>query len=72
MGKESKFIELDGEVLNTADIVGIFSPQTVENMIRRKNGQWQGKDGKWYNRGDRVCGKCGNIIPFGKSCGYCQ
>ena len=68
-GQKIGFIKIDDEVINPVDIVGIFTAQTMENLTRRKNGQWQ-KDGKWYNKSDRVC-KCGNIIPYGKQCGFC-
>ena len=68
-GKKVGFIKIDDEIINSVDIVGIFTAQTMEDLTRRKNGQWQ-KDGKWYNKGDRVC-KCGNIIPYGKQCGFC-
>jgi len=71
MGKESRFIEIDGEVINTADISGIFSAKTMEDITRRKNGQWKGKDGKWFDKGDRVCGGCGKVVPLGKVCGTC-
>ena len=67
---ESKFIEMYNEIINTADISGIYSAETMENLTRRKNGQWQDKDGDWHNKGEIVC-KCGNVVPFGKTCGYC-
>lgn len=69
--EQKKFIEIDGRIINVVDIIGIFKPEDMEAVIRRKNGQWQ-KDGKWYNKGDRVCPNCKNIVPYGKQCGFCH
>lgn len=68
--KESRFLKIGEQFINTADITGIFDANTMEDITRRKNGQWKGQNGLWYNKGDRVC-KCGNVIPFGKTCGIC-
>lgn len=70
MTNQNKFIEIDNEVINTADIVGIFDANTMENAIRRRNGMWQDKKGGWHDRGVRIC-RCGNEIPPGKQCGNC-
>ena|SRR3990167_1328659 len=38
--------------LNTADIIGIFTPEDMDNLTRRKNGQWKcEKRGRWHDRG---------------------
>ncbi len=51
-----KYIDIDGEKLNTADILGIFNAQTMEELTRRKNGEWQCKWNKWHSRyGDCGC-----------------
>lgn len=68
--EKRKFINVDGRLINRADMVGIFKPEDMEAVTRRANGQWQ-KDGKWYNKGDRVCPNCKNIVPHGKQCGFC-
>jgi hypothetical protein len=44
------FIKIDDELVNSADIVGIFSAQTMEEMVRRKNGQWKCERGNWHDR----------------------
>ncbi len=36
--------------MNTADIMGIFSPGDMEDMKRRKNGDWVCKFGIWHGR----------------------
>jgi len=48
--KEHKFIGIDDELINTADIIGIFSAQTMEDKTRRKNGMWKCKWGHWHNK----------------------
>lgn len=47
-----KFVEIEGRIINTADIVGIFLPADLEDLKRRKNGQWKCEYGNWHNRGD--------------------
>lgn len=44
------FINWEGRSMNTADIVGIFSPQDMEDMKRRKNGEWVCKRGEWHRK----------------------
>lgn len=38
---------------NPADIVGVYSAQTVEEARRRKNGQYQCREGTWHDRGEK-------------------
>jgi len=68
---KNKFVKFDNELFNTADIVGIFSASVMEEVIRRKNGQWQDSKGEWHDRGERQCPSCGRIVPKNKICGYC-
>jgi len=65
------FIKKDGNLINTKDIIGVFEPSILEDMNRRKNGQWKDKKGVWRNKGDKECSGCGNVIPYGRQCGYC-
>lgn len=46
----SKFINFNGELFNTADVVGIFSANTMEEITRRKNGQWKCENEKWHEK----------------------
>ena len=48
--KENRFIDFNGQSINTADIIGIFDAETMEDMTRRKNGQWKCDQGNWHNR----------------------
>ena len=68
---ETKFVEIGDEMINSASIDGVFTPQTMEELTRRKNGQWKDEKGIWRNRGDYACPTCKNIIPFGMKCGNC-
>lgn len=67
--KEHRFIKLDDELINTADIVGIFTPTTMSEFSKRKNGQWKCGKGNWHERGKKCecqekprCIKCGSQI----------
>src|SRR3990167_2012603 len=48
--KTSNFIKMDDELINSADITGIFSAATMEELKRRKNGQWKCKWGFWHEQ----------------------
>ncbi len=64
---------------NPADVVGVYSAQTVEEARRRKNGQWQCREGTWHDRGEKcecvpkavreIAEKRAALI---KACGKCQ
>jgi len=44
------FVGWEGRNMNTADIVGIFMPEDIEDMKRRKNGQWKCQKGSWHDK----------------------
>lgn len=55
---KSSFVKIDEEIINTADILGIFTPQTLEAYNRRKKGQWQCQWGGWHDKTDTCeCGR---------------
>lgn len=61
--REKGFISINGQFINVADITGIFESKTMENTIRRKNGQWQCSCGEWIDKFQR-CENCEYIeIP---------
>lgn len=67
-----RFLKIDEEIINTADIVGIFTAQTMEEKTRRKNGDWQCKWGYWHIRKE----ECGheyrrNGKTFVSGAGWC-
>lgn len=54
----SKFVRHDGQTINTADIVGVFTAATMEELTRRKNGQWKCDKGAWHDkRQECECGR---------------
>lgn len=46
-----KFIEYEGQYINTADITGIFTPDKMADLTREKKGEWYCKYAKWHSRG---------------------
>lgn len=55
----NKFIEFDERFINTADIVGIFTPQDLEDLKHRKNGEWKCESGTWHIKEDNC--ECGYL-----------
>lgn len=49
--KDSKFLTIEDQIINTADITGVFNAKTMEDLTRRKNGQWKDEQG-WHDRGE--------------------
>jgi len=52
--KLPKFVDIDGQLVNSFEILGVFTPEAMEERMRRKNGQWRCLKGKWHDRGN-VC-----------------
>ena len=72
--RQSTFVELpEGQVVNTADIVGIFQAQDMEEARRKSWGQWKDKTGNWHDKGERVCPRHpDNTLQGFQTCGLCQ
>jgi hypothetical protein len=49
-GQVKGAIGFEGRTLNTADILGVFTPQDLADLTRRKNGEWECKQNKWHMR----------------------
>lgn len=49
----TKFVRIDGQVINTADVVGIFSASTMGDVSRRKNGQHRCHSGRWHDKDEK-------------------
>lgn len=45
-----QFVEVDGNMINRADVVGIFGAANMEDSTRRKNRQWQCRAGTWHDK----------------------
>lgn len=52
----NKFIEIDDRMINTADITGIFTPEDMQDLTRRKNGEWKCDKGHWHQRSEQCLG----------------
>lgn len=59
--RESKFIEFHDQIINSVDIVGIFTAATMEDHTKRKNGQWNCDSGQWHDKFTRC--ECGRALP---------
>lgn len=46
-------VGFEGRTLNTVDIIGVFMPEDMDDMTRRKNGQWLCQHGTWHDRGEK-------------------
>lgn len=45
-----KYVTINGESINTFEILGIVTPQAMEERSRRKNGQWKCMKGIWHEK----------------------
>lgn len=59
---QSKFIEIGDQIINTADITGVFTPATMAEHTKRKNGQWQCNKGTWHDKGSKC--ECRNTPEY--------
>lgn len=50
---QSVIISIGDKSINTADVVGIFSAQDMEEAKRRKNGQWKCVNGNWHDKNEK-------------------
>ena len=53
--RAGKFNKIEGRLINIADIVGIFNPKDLEELKRRKQGQWLCKYGYWHLKTELHC-----------------
>lgn len=53
--KRNLFIDFEERSFNTADITGVFIPQDLVDLKRRKNGQYKCSFGTWHDKGE-FCG----------------
>ena|SRR3990167_2128348 len=63
-GTEIKFVEVEDELINSANVEGVFTPQTMSNLTRRKNGDWQCFKNEWHEKFQK-CG-CPTINEKGE------
>lgn len=51
-GQISRFVRIDDQFINIADVVGIFTPQTIEERNKLKAGRWKCKHDIWHSKGE--------------------
>ncbi len=61
-----RFVEFEGQLINTSSIEGVYSAATMEEMEHRKKGQWQCKYGSWHDRKE-AC-ECKDPATLKKRC----
>lgn len=47
-----QFIKYEDRLLNKADITGVFTAKDMEEMKRRKNGEWLCHGANWHQKGE--------------------
>lgn len=47
-----KFVRFEEQTFNTADLEGVYSASTMQELTRRKNGEWQCQRGTWHQKKD--------------------
>ena len=56
LDEPSKFNRIEGRIINTADVVGLFSPEDLDDLKRRKMGQWKCDKGYWHSKNEDCSG----------------
>jgi hypothetical protein len=51
--KDKRFVKVNGQVVNPLEVVGIFTPDYMEERTRRKNGQWRCQKNTWHDKGQQ-------------------
>lgn len=65
--EEAKILTVDGEILATSEIAGIFTPQRMEDYKRVKAGQWKCSKNGWHDKGQKCeCSKQRVIMRNGE------
>lgn len=59
------FIYVEGNLVNMADMIGIFAPRTIEKRTDDEKLKQRTKHGEYF------CEKHDNWLPPGVKCGYC-
>lgn len=46
-----RFIRINSQLVNPFEILGVFTPEVMEDRKRRANGQWHCMKGRWHEKG---------------------
>lgn len=57
------FVKIDKDIVNCADVIGIFSPETMADFRRLKKDEWQCEQGNWHKK-NQDC-SCSKIKEWG-------
>ena len=56
----NKFIKIDGNLVNTVEIVGIFKPNEIDELRKKERGMWKCKYNNWHTKTEYFC-ECGKL-----------
>lgn len=48
-----KFVYVRGRLINTMNIVGIFTPEDMEEKGLKHRGMWKADNGQWFSKDER-------------------
>lgn len=48
---QNRFVKIGSQLVNPFEILGVFTPDAMEDRQRRKNGQWKCLQGNWHEKG---------------------
>lgn len=65
-----KFLKIDDEIINTSQIVGIFSAQMMKERSRIKNGEWRCRFKNWHGKRENC--ECVNPEQEKKAKEFCE
>jgi len=55
------FFKIGKEIINSVDVSGVFSPQTMADYSNKRNGRWKCNNGEWHDRFEKC--DCDVEIP---------
>lgn len=48
-----RFIKVNGQLVNSFEIIGVFTPDLIDERNRYKNGQWKCEKGHWHDKNQK-------------------
>ena len=60
--EKSSVVKIDKNIINTKDIVGVFTAEVMEEMRSRKRGDWECGYGKIHQRNEKC--PCVNSLGY--------
>ena len=74
-----RFVRVSSDLVNVAEIVGIYSPETMLAIVRHRNGQWRCESRTWHDRG-KACAcrppadseRADQWAKLARECGKCM